>query len=84
MRTALQSYELVRRELGKLTDEGVIEMSGLMEVQPHHIKCIVVKGAKKGIFVFPCNPAGDANAEREQLRIAVNNILSPVGGEGVL
>ena len=84
MRTALQSYELVRRELGKLTDEGVIEASGLIEIQPHHIKCLVAHGSKRGFFVFTCNPGANAAAEREQFRSAVNNILLPVSTEGVM
>lgn len=83
MRTPLQSYELVRRELGKMTDEGIIEASGLIEERPHHIKCIVVQGSKRGFFVFPCNPSGDATVEREQFRRAVSNILTPVSNEGV-
>ena len=85
MRTPLQSYELVRKTLGKLVESGVITASGFREECPHVMKCMVAKNSNKGFFVFTVPHTSDDSDVAAALRHAVVTILKVVddlkGGE---
>lgn len=77
MRTPLQSYNLVRKELSRMIEEGTLDAVGFTEAAPHCIKCLVQSGKHKGIFTFPVMNGDDAT-EKAALRDAVGKVLQKI------